>query len=91
VLNRDVEVAGAPQASALGAAMLGAVAAGATAGGYDTLSAAASHMAPAPVRVFHPVPSHVATYERLFQLYRDLYDDFGRRSRVMKELRHLRA
>jgi L-ribulokinase len=91
VLNRAVEVAGAPQASALGAAMLGAVAAGAATGGYDMLSAAASRMAPAPVRVFTPIPANVEIYERLFRLYADLYDHFGRRSRVMKELRHLRA
>lgn len=91
VLNRDVEVAGAAQASALGAAMLGAVAAGATAGGYDSLADAAARMAPPPVRVFTPQASTRAAYERLYGIYTSLYELFGRQSRVMKDLRDLRT
>ena len=93
VLNRDVDVAGAPQASALGAAMLGAVAAGADAGGYATLTEAAAHMAPPPIRTFVPQASHRDTYDRLYAMYRDLYEQFGRgrHTAIMKTLRHLRA
>ncbi len=93
VLDRDIAVAGATQASALGAAMLGAVAAGAAAGGYNTLTEAAAHMAPPPVMIYVPQPSHRETYDRLFSMYADLYEQFGRGpgSTMMKSLRQLRA
>jgi L-ribulokinase len=93
VLNRDVDVAGAPQASALGAAMLGAVAAGADAGGYNTLTEAAAHMAPPPIRTFVPLASHRDSYDRLYAMYLELYEQFGRgrHAAIMKTLRHLRA
>jgi L-ribulokinase len=93
VLDRDVEVAGATQASALGAAMLGAVAAGSADGGYDTLTEAAAHMAPPPVITYVPHASHRDAYERLYAMYRELYEQFGRgQSRaIMKSLRHLRG
>jgi len=93
VLNRDIAVAGAMQASALGAAMLGAVAAGANAGGYATLTEAAAHMAPPPMIVYVPQPSHRDAYDRLHAMYVELYELFGlgRAKAIMKSLRHLRA
>ena len=73
--------------------MLGAVAAGESAGGYDTLTEAAAHMAPPPIRTFVPLASHRDTYERLYAMYLELYEQFGgrRHTAIMKTLRHLRA
>ena len=91
VCGQALEVAGTPQASALGAAMLGAVAAGGAGGGYDTLAEAVAHMAPAPGAVYRPVDAHRAGYDELYACYRELYDHFGRESRIMQRLRALRA
>jgi L-ribulokinase len=91
VTGRPISVAGAPQASALGAAMLGAVAAGSAGGGHDSLAAAAARMAPAPTRVHEPVESHRREYDRLYLEYKRLYDYFGRGSNeVMALLRGMR-
>jgi L-ribulokinase len=90
VLGIDVEVAGAPQASALGAAMLGAVAAGAAGGGHATVETAAAAMAPPPAATYRPTPSARARYADLYALYVELYDLFGRQRPLMHRLRALR-
>ena len=91
VCGRPLEVAGTPQASALGAAMLGAVAAGRAAGGHETLADAVAHMAPAPGALYRPLDAHRARYDELYACYRELYDHFGRESRIMQRLRALRT
>lgn len=78
VTGRQIAVAGAPQASASGAAMLGAVAAGVTAGGYESLTEAAARMAPPPTQVYEPIADHRRPYDALYGEYRRLYDHFGR-------------
>ncbi|HZB26121.1 MAG TPA: FGGY-family carbohydrate kinase, partial [Vicinamibacterales bacterium] len=91
VTGREIKVAGAPQASALGAAMLGAVAAGKDAGGAATLAEAVERMAPAPSRVYTPNAERARQYDELYAEYRRLYDHFGRGGNgVMKLLRSLR-
>ncbi len=91
VTGREIAVAGAEQASALGAGLLGAVAAGTKGGGYDTLAQAATRMAPPPARVYRPIPEHRPIYETLYAEYRRLYDYFGRgENPVMKTLRRMR-
>ena len=92
VTGREMAVAGAGQASALGAAMLGAVAAGAHGGGYDSVATAVAHMAPPAARVYRPIPENRMPYETLYAEYRRLYDYFGRgENQVMKALRALRT
>jgi L-ribulokinase len=91
VTGRPIAVAGAPQASALGAAMLGAVAAGSAGGGHDSLRAAAARMAPPPTRVYEPLEPHRREYDGLYREYKRLYDYFGRGSNeVMALLRGMR-
>ncbi len=91
VTGRPISVAGAPQASALGAAMLGAVAAGPARGGYDSLETAATRMAPPPSRVYAPIEANRQQYEVLYGEYRRLYDYFGRGGNdVMRRLREFR-
>ena len=91
VCGRDMEVAGAPQASALGAAMLGAVAAGPDRGGHASLAEAVARMAPPPSRVYRPDAHRRKTYDELYRCYRELYDAFGRTSDAMPRLRELRV
>jgi L-ribulokinase len=90
ICGRQLEVAGAPQASALGAAMLGAVAAGRPRGGYDSLGEAVAKMAPPPAHVYRPDPASRATYDEIYRCYQELYDTFGRRSEVMRRLKGIR-
>ncbi len=90
VLGLEIEVAGASQASALGAAMLGAVAAGQAAGGHATVAAAAAAMAPAPAERFVCDPAAHARYDALYDIYTELYDTFGRQTDLMHRLRALR-
>ena len=73
VTGREIAVAGASQASALGAAMLGAVAAGSARGGYESLAAAATKMAPAPQRVYQPIETNQRQYDVLYREYKRLY------------------
>ena len=91
VTGRSIAVAGAPQASALGAAMLGAVAAGAAGGTGESLATIALRMAPPAARVYDPIAANQAQYNVLYREYKRLYDQFGRGgNEVMKLLRSLR-
>ncbi|WP_239489522.1 ribulokinase [Luteitalea sp. TBR-22] len=90
VLGLEIEVAGASQASALGAAMLGAVAAGVEAGGHASVEAAAAAMAPAPTERYHCDPEAHLRYSALYAIYGELYDLFGRQRDLMHRLRALR-
>ena len=92
VTARPIAVAGAAQASALGAAMLAAVAAGSAGGGYDSLDVAVTRMAPHPSRVYEPNPNRASQYEMLYREYKQLYDYFGRgENDVMRALRARRS
>jgi L-ribulokinase len=85
--GRSIAVAGAAQASALGAAMLGAAAAG----GGESLPSIARRMAPPPAFVYDPVAANREQYNVLYREYKRLYDHFGRGSSdVMTLLRGLR-
>ena len=91
VTGRPIAVAGAPQASGLGAAMLGAVAAGPSGSGYRSLTDAVARMAPAAARVYEPDRNRQQQYDVLYREYRRLYDYFGRGGTdVMKVLRDRR-
>jgi L-ribulokinase len=91
VTGRQIAVAGAPQASALGAAMLGAVAAGTARGGHESLAAAVARMAPPAARVYRPIEEHQRQYDLLYREYKRLYDYFGRGGNdVMRMLRGMR-
>lgn len=90
VLGLEIEVAGASQASALGAAMLGAVAAGAQAGGHASVEDAAAAMAPSPTERYVPDDAAHEGYDALYRLYVELYDTFGRKSELMHRLRRLK-
>lgn len=96
VMNRPVGVSRSGQTCAFGAAIAGAVAAGKSRGGHDTFDDAIARMVGEPARIFTPIGGHVAVYERLFKVYRQLHDAFGRKDStahlgaVMKELLDIR-
>ena len=91
VTGRPIAVAGAQQASALGAAMLGAVAAESGRPGGSSLPNTVRRMAPPPSRVFTPIDEHRRQYDAVYREYRRLYDHFGRGGNdVMSLLRGIR-
>lgn len=90
VTGRDIHIAAASQASALGAAMFGAVAAGKAKGGYDTIIDAARIMAGIKT-VCKPIATNVERYKVLFDEYKTLQNYFGRGGNdVMRRLKQLR-
>jgi L-ribulokinase len=92
VTGRSIAVAGAQQASALGAAMLAAVAPGSEGGGHDSIETAVERMAPPPSRVYEPDRARAAEYDALYCEYKRLYDYFGRGgNEIMRKLRGRRS
>ena len=92
VCNRPMKISRSAQTCALGAAIFGAVAAGA----YKTIKMAQDAMTGVKETVYEPIPEHVATYKRLYDIYQRLHDGFGavqdnvRLGSIMKELIEIR-
>ena len=91
VTGREVKVAAAKQAPALGSAMFGAVAAGKAAGGYDSIVEASRKMAALRQRTYKPDPAAQKAYAALYAEYVLLHDTFGRGANdVMKRLKQIK-
>lgn len=91
VTDKPIRIAASPQTPALGSAMFAAVAAGSSAGGYDSIVDAAEMMAAVKDEVFEPIHRNVEVYRRLFAIYTELHDLFGRTNPLMKTLKALKA
>jgi len=84
----EMQVSGSSQACALGSAVSAAVLAGA----YPDFASAQKAMTSLKPVLYSPIPENREVYERLYKLYRKLYDSFGGLDRsadlsgVMKEL-----
>ena len=93
VTGRPMKVSRSPQTCALGSAIAGAVVAGA----YRGFGPAQRAMTGLKPRVYKPDPKAHAVYRRLFELYRQVHDAFGRPDQsvplfgVMKSLIEIRA
>ena len=96
VMNRTMEISRSEQTCALGSAMCGAVVAGKAAGGHDNFADAAAAMTAVRDTKYTPNPDAAATYDRLYSLYRELHDAFGKEAtatnlaHIMKELLAIR-
>jgi L-ribulokinase len=96
VTGRPMEISRSDQTCALGAAMAGAVVAGKAAGGHGSFAAAARAMTGVKPRKFTPKKENVATYNRIYALYKKLHDAFGTKDYnenlygVMKDLLSIR-
>ncbi|NLF16529.1 MAG: ribulokinase [Lentisphaerae bacterium] len=78
VLGRPMRLSASTQTCALGAAIMGAVAAGTAAGGYASVAQGQEAACAFQERVYRPDPAAAAVYQRLYALYLDLHDSFGR-------------
>ena len=68
VMRRKVSVVREPESTCLGAGMLAATAVGL----HESIPAAAAAMSSVSTS-FEPEPRRVATYDRLYEVYRDIY------------------
>jgi L-ribulokinase len=73
VLGRPIMVSSSDQTCALGSAIAASVVAGAHRGFSEAVGA----MVAKPAAIYNPEPKAVATYEKLYRLYRRLHDAFG--------------
>ena len=76
VIGQPMQVAGSPQAPALGVGGVGCRYRGGKAGGYDRWSDAQRHMTTIKEAV-HADPAARAVYDELYAIYRELHDTFG--------------
>jgi L-ribulokinase len=97
VIGIPMEVAGSPQACALGAAIAASVLAGKENGGHASFAEAQRAMSSLKNVSYQPDPARRAVYDRLYRLYRTIHDVFGGvtksadLSRVMKELLEIKG
>jgi L-ribulokinase len=86
--GREVHVPDAKEIPARGAALFGAVAAGV----FDDIAAAVAATRPSNVRTYRPDPATKETYDRVYEVYRSLYEILGRSEvRLLHDLKRIRA
>jgi L-ribulokinase len=86
--GREVHVPAASEIPARGAALFGAVAAGE----FDDISAAIAATRPQSVKTYEPDLEAKRTYDRVYEVYRNLYELLGRTHvELMHELKRIRT
>lgn len=90
VFGRDIHVIDEPYSASLGSAILG-LAASETGGGFENLEALTTRYRKEPCIVYHPIAENVAIYRELFEIYNELYEEYGRKNGMMKKLRSLKG
>ena len=86
--GREVHVPETREIPARGAALFGAVAAGV----YPDIEHAIDATRPKQVRTYRPDPDAKQTYDRVYEIYRTLYDMLGRSEvRLLHELKRTRT
>ena len=89
VCGREVHLVEQSHTGALGSAILGAAAAESEQG-FALLPELTGKYRKAGGTVYRPTGEHMAVYERLYGVYRHLYDQFGKDRWAMKELKDIR-
>lgn len=96
ILGREMKIARSAQTCALGSAIAGAVVAGKQAGGYASFPEAQAVMCGVKEKSFKPDAASHRVYKKLYLLYSQLHDAFGRKEwsgtlhNVMKDLLRIR-
>ena len=87
ICGREVHLVEQEHSGALGSAILGAAAAG---GGFRTLPELIDRYRRPAGRVCRPIPEHAEVYRKLYALYSQLYETYGLKSDLMKQLKQIR-
>lgn len=90
ICGRDVYVTEQEHTGALGSAILGAAAALHGEDGFLHLPELLRRYQTSTPSVCHPVEGNIAIYRQLYDIYCRLYEQFGRSSSIMRELKALR-
>ena len=77
VTNREMKISSSSQTCALGSAIAAAVVAGTENGGYDNFADAQAAICKVKDTTFKPIPENVAVYGEIYELYKQLHDEFG--------------
>jgi L-ribulokinase len=86
--GRQVHVPEVNEIPARGAALFGAVAAGV----YDDIGSAVAATRPGSVRTYEPDLEAKKNYDRVYEIYRKLYDMLGRTEvRLLHDLKRIRT
>ncbi len=84
----EVHVPDSAEIPARGAALFGAVAAGV----FEDIASAVAATAPATARTYAPDPAARAIYDRVYAIYRSLYETLGRSEvELLHGLKRIRA
>lgn len=86
VLAKEINVSSSTQAAALGSAVYALVAAGI----FESVEAAARHIAKPYVKTYLPIEKNVRIYGELYAEYKLLHDYFGTASGIMERLKAIR-
>jgi len=90
--GRRVRIPAASEIPARGAALFGAVAAGAEAGGFDDIATAVAATRPATARAYEPDREAMPIYDRVYAVYRSLYESLGRaQADLLRGLKRIRV
>lgn len=90
VLGHEIHVPCVENVSASGACVCAAVAAGASRGGHDSFADAVAAMIPKESIQYKPDRKNHAVYQRLYMVYKELYELMGRSTDVMKQIKQIK-
>jgi len=90
VFGMDIHVVNEPYSASLGSAILG-LAASENGGGFEKLEALTAKYRKEPGLIYHPDTENVSIYRKLFDIYNELYEQFGTKNNIMKKLRSLKG
>lgn len=86
VTGKEIKISGSAQSGALGSAMFGAVA-----GGYfDSMDSCAKVLSKVKDMVYKPIEENQKAYNKLYDLYKELYYLCGKENDLMKRLIKIR-
>ena len=90
VFGMDIHVVEEPYSASLGSAILG-LAASENGGGYENVAALCEGYRREAKLIYRPVEKNTEVYRQLFEIYDELYEQYGKYNDTMKKLRSLKG
>jgi len=90
VFGMDIHVVEEPYSASLGSAILG-LAASENGGGFENVAALCEGYRREAKLIYRPVEKNTEVYRQLFEIYDELYEQYGKYNDTMKKLRSLKG
>ena len=90
VFGMDIHVIEEPYSASLGSAILG-LAASENGGGFENVAALCEGYRREAKLIYRPVEKNTEVYRQLFEIYDELYEQYGKYNDTMKKLRSLKG